>query len=309
MKHVSKRKQAAADSEPRPEPRFRPGRRGLLTLILSAGSLLAGCTGAALVNGLTLPVRHQATRGIVYDASHQLALDVYAPRQAKGVPVVVFFHGGRWSFGSKDEYRFVGGALANQGFVAVLPDYRHYPAVRYPAFVEDSALAVRWAHEHAREFGGDPDHLFVMGHSAGAYNAAMLALDEHWLQAVGGSRQWLSGMVGLAGPYDFLPLTDADLQDIFGPPSQYAVTQPINHVDGRNPPLLLLHGNADTTVKPRNTVNLAARVIAAGGQATTVLYPDMKHIGIVAVLASLLQWQTPVMTEVTGFMHTHSTEK
>ncbi len=305
MKPVSKRGSEIARSEPhRAAIRY-----VLLALFTVATALLAGCSGAGLVNSLTLPIKHQATRGIVYDPSHQLALDVYAPRQARGVPVVVFFHGGRWSFGNKDEYRFVGGALANQGFVAVVPNYRLYPAVRYPEFLKDSAQAVRWAHDHAREFGGDPDRLFVMGHSAGAYNAAMLALDAQWLQAVGGSRQWLSGMIGLAGPYDFLPLTDPDLQDIFGPPSQYAATQPINHADGHHPPLLLLHGSADTTVLPRNTTHLARRVVANGGRVTTVLYPDMKHIGIVAVLSGLLQWQTPVMAEVADFVRSPSTEK
>ena len=141
-----------------------------------------------------------------------------------------------------------------------------------------------------------------MGHSAGAYNAAMLATDESYLSAVGGSRIWLSGMIGLAGPYDFLPVTDPDLKDMFGPPERYADTQPINHVDGRNPPLLLLHGENDESVWPKNTRNFAAKVRAAGGWVETVIYPKMSHGWIVATLSQPLQGQSDVMSYVKDFV-------
>ncbi|TAJ55395.1 MAG: alpha/beta hydrolase [Nevskiaceae bacterium] len=274
-------------------------RIGLLSALTG---LLGGCSGQQLLNGLTPTNGYSRSTNIVYAPAQNLKLDVYTPYGSQNAPVVVFFYGGRWSEGSKDLYEFVGAALAKQGFVAVLPDYRLYPQVKFPAFVEDSAQAVRWAHENAARYGGDVGRVFVMGHSAGAYNAAMLAADESYLSAVGGSRLWLSGMIGLAGPYDFMPITDPDLKDMFGPPERYADTQPINHVDGRNPPLLLLHGENDESVWPKNTRNFAAKVRAAGGPVETVIYPKMTHGWIVATLSQPLQGQSDVMTYVKDFV-------
>lgn len=271
-------------------------------LLSALSGLLGGCSGQQLLNGLTPTNGYSRSTNIVYAPAQNLKLDVYTPYGSQNAPVVVFFYGGRWSEGSKDLYEFVGAALAKQGFVAVLPDYRLYPQVKFPAFVEDSAQAVRWAHENAARYGGDVGRLFVMGHSAGAYNAAMLATDESYLSAAGGSRIWLSGMIGLAGPYDFLPVTDPDLKDMFGPPERYADTQPINHVDGRNPPLLLLHGENDESVWPKNTRNFAAKVRAAGGWVETVIYPKMSHGWIVATLSQPLQGQSDVMSYVKDFV-------
>ena len=268
----------------------------------TATALVSGCAGQQLLNSLTIANNYTRHSEVVFDAGTELKLDVYQPDNAANAPVVVFFYGGRWSSGNKNLYEFVGGALAKQGFVAVVPDYRLYPAVRFPTFVEDSAKAVRWAHDHARQYGGDVGRLFVMGHSAGAYNAAMLALDGQYLKAQGGSRAWLKGMIGLAGPYDFLPINDDDLKDIFGPPARYESTQPINHVDGQNPPLLLLHGENDDAVWPKNTRNLATKVREAGGVAETVLYPKMSHTWIVATLSQPLQGQSDVMAYVRDFV-------
>lgn len=272
----------------------------------SAFAGLVGCSGQQVLNSFTTSSGYQETTNVVFDSQTGLALDIYTPTAARNAPVVVFFFGGRWSEGDKALYRFVGGALAKQGFVAILPNYRLYPSVRYPTFLSDSALALRWAHEHAGAYGGDADKLFVMGHSAGAYNAAMLALDEHWLASVGGSRHWLKGMIGLSGPYDFLPFTDADIKDIFAPPAQYAQTQPINHVDGHNPPMLLLHGRNDTSVFVKNTVNLAGKIREAGGPVEVVIYPEMSHPWMVATLSTLLQSQSTVMADVARFIRTTS---
>jgi len=186
--------------------------------------------------------------------------------------------------------------------VAVVPNYRLYPQVKFPAFVQDSASVVRWAHDNAARYGGDANRLFVMGHSAGAYNAAMLAIDEQYLKAVGGSRRWLKGMIGLAGPYDFLPFTDADIIDMFGPPERYADTQPINHVDGQNPPMLLMHGEDDTSVFIKNSRNLANKIKAAGGPVETVWYPKLSHAWIVATLSTTLQKQSDVMAYTKDFV-------
>lgn len=263
---------------------------------------LSACSGQKLLNTLTPGSGYVRASHLVFDEATGLKTDVYTPRGAANAPVVVFFYGGRWSEGDKDLYEFVGAALAKQGFVAVVPNYRLYPKVRYPAFVEDAAKATRWAREHAARYGGDPNRLFVMGHSAGAHLAALLATDERYLKAVGGSRTWLKGMIGLAGPYDFLPFTDDDIKDMFGPPERYADTQPINHVDGHNAPMLLMHGEDDQSVYPKNTRNLANKIRAAGGPVETVFYPKLSHSWIVATLSTTLQGQSDVMPYTKDFV-------
>jgi acetyl esterase/lipase len=274
-----------------------------LFFVLSVLATLSACATRSLVNAFVPDDGYTLHSGIAYGDHARQRLDVYVPEPApSAAPVVVFFYGGRWRSGDRDFYRFVGQALVARGYVAVIADYRLYPEVRFPAFIEDGARAVRWAREHAAGYGGDPGRLFVMGHSAGAHIAALLALDPQYLQAVGGRREWLAGMIGLAGAYDFLPLTDDDLKDIFGPPERYPLSQPINHVDGRNPPLLLLHGRTDTTVRLKNTVNLAERVRAAGGSVQTVIYPVMGHARMIASLAPPLRYASRVLADIAVFI-------
>lgn len=275
-----------------------PVHRILLALALGA----AGCTGQQLLNTLTPSGGHRYAAAIPYDPAHRLTLDIYTPVNVRRVPVVVFFYGGRWTDGTAADFRFVGQALAAQGFVAVLPDYRHYPAVRFPAFVQDAARAVRWTQLHIARYGGDPDKIFVMGHSSGAHLAALLALDPRYLAEAGGDRAKLKGMIGLAGPYDFLPLADADLRDMFGPPERYELSQPITFADGDNPPMLLLHGADDQTVRVHNTRNLAAAIQRAGGTVESHIYPEMSHPWIIATLAAPLRGRADVLERVTQFM-------
>jgi len=281
----------------------RPVRRILLALVLFAA---AGCSGQQLLNSFTPSGGYRYAQGLPYDPARHLTLDVYTPVNARREPVVVFFYGGRWTGGAAAEFRFVGQALASRGFVAVLPEYRHYPDARFPAFVQDAARAVRWTQQQIGRYGGDPDKLFVMGHSSGAHLAAMLALDPEFLAEAGGDRAKLRGMIGLAGPYDFLPLTDADLRDMFGPPERYELSQPISYVDGDNPPLLLLHGEDDTTVRVKNTRNLAAAVQRAGGPVEAVIYPEMSHPWILATLAAPLRSQSDVLDRVAEFVRRQS---
>lgn len=271
-----------------------------LLLVLA---LAAGCSGQQVLNTLTPSSGYAFDSAVVYDPTHRLTLDVYAPLEARGAPVVVFFYGGRWQDGTPADYRFVGQALASQGFVAVLPDYRHYPRVKFPGFVLDAAQAVRWTLRQVARYGGDPEQVFVMGHSSGAHLAAMVALNPEYL---GADRARLKGMIGLAGPYDFLPLTAPDLRDMFGPPEHFALSQPISYVDADAPPLLLLHGANDDTVGVHNTRNLAAAVNRAGGSAETVIYEKLDHPWIVAVLAAPLRGRADVLGEVARFVREHA---
>jgi acetyl esterase/lipase len=283
-------------------------RKSLLLLFSFALLLLSGCTGLGALNSFTTDDGYHVTSNIQYDRTTGEALDVYNYGQAQNAPVVVFFYGDRWSKGVKESYKFVGQALTAQGFVVVVADYRKYPLVRFPAFVQDAAKSVKWTRENIAKFGGDPNKIFVMGHDSGAHIAAMLALNESYLKAVGGSRSWLKGMIGIAGPYDFMPLTAPDLRDLFGPPDQYAQSQPILFVDGQNPPMLLLHAEDDQIVLVKNTRNLARAVAKAGGPVETLIYPKIScmtfnsHNCILDTISAPLRKQSDVLAGISDFI-------
>jgi acetyl esterase/lipase len=216
---------------------------------------------------------------VAYGVDPAQRLDVYAPvRDGTLRPVVMFVHGGRWQSGDKAEYRFVALTLTRAGAIAVLPNYRLYPAVRMEPAMRDLASAVAYVQAHAREWGGDPGRVVLMGHSAGAQLTALAALDPRWFAAAGAAP--VQGLVGLAGPFDFLPLTDDDLRDYFGPPNAYAASQPINFVSPRAPPAFLVQGLGDDSVKPHNTVNLARALAAAGVAVETHLLPGNGHFRV-----------------------------
>ena len=239
---------------------------------------------------------------IPYGKASRNTLDVYWPVAAFAAPVIVFFYGGAWSSGNKKLYRYVGKALARRGYVAVIPDYRIYPEVRYPGFLEDAALAVRWAADNARQFGGHPRKMFLNGHSAGAHIAAMLTIDSRWLENVGlAPGRDLAGLIGISGPYDFLPLRDDKLKAIFGGANR-AETQPIFHVSADAPPALLITGSRDRIVEPNNSARLAARLRAVGNDATVLSYGLVGHFLVIAALAPLLRFVAPVLRDMDAFI-------
>ncbi len=270
-------------------------RRSLLGLAASLAA--SACSPVQVLNSLA-PNRLVAD-GLAYAPGERHLLDVYAPegaREGAGFPTVVFLYGGGWDSGERGIYRFLGGALASHGLVVMVPDYRLYPAVRYPAFLQDNAAAVRWARDNAGRYGGDPGNLFLMGHSAGGYNAAMLGLDDEWLGQVGMARRDLRGVIGVSGPYDFVPDTD-ELRDIFGPPELLARRMPITYVDGQQPPMLLLTGTDDTTVRPGNTTRLAARIGQVGGSVEERYYKGINHIDIIGAVGTPLHFLAPTLRD------------
>lgn len=268
---------------------------GLLALLLGA------CSPLGLFNGL-MPKdggSRLVASGVPYGEGPRRGLDVYAPRQGgEKRPVILFFYGGSWNSGSRTGYGFVGRALAARGFVTVIPDYRLVPEVTYPGFVEDGAAAVRWARAHAKDYGGDGDRIVLAGHSAGAYIAAMLAVDGRWL---GADRKAVRGLAGLAGPYDFAPFTVAASQAAFGAWPKPAETQPVTWADASAPRTLLLAGAEDTTVRPRNSKALAAALGKAGAAAEVKLYPGIGHVGILTAIARPLRGKAPVLDDVAAF--------
>ena len=270
------------------------------------GLVLAGCSPAYLLSDLVPDHGVVRTANVRYAPGLRHTLDIYTPPHAgRPLPMVVFLYGGDWYHGNKDMYGFVALPLAQRGAIVVVPDYRLAPAVAFPAFVDDNAAAVAWAGAHAMELGADPREIFVMGHSAGAYNAAMLALDPVFLQKAGFPRDRLAGVIGLAGPYNFLPITQKNLFPVFAPVDDGPLSQPIHYVDGRNPPMLVVAGSSDTTVMPHNTTSLAQAVADKGGPIEQKLYPGIGHIGLITAFAPLFQHRAPVLDDVWRFIQRH----
>ncbi len=279
-----------------------------LTLAAVAGALTAACSPLTLF--ATLSPKDPAARaaqGVPYGPGPRQTLDVYGPRGGGGqAPVAVFFYGGSWDSGRRQDYNWVGRALASRGFVAIVADYRLYPEVRYPAFLEDGALAVKWAVQHAREYGGDPDRIVLVGHSAGAYNAVMLGLDPRYLREAGVDPAKVKAVAGLAGPYDFLPLEGAITRRTFGEAADLPATQPLAHVGKTSPAAFLATGDADTVVYPRNTAALARKLREAGVPVEERHYPGVDHIRMILALSRPLRGRAPVLDEMTDFLRRHA---
>ena len=279
-----------------------------LGLATAGATLAAACAPLSLF--ATLAPKDPAARSarnVDYGPKPWQRLDVYGPKRAKQpAPLAVFFYGGSWDSGRRQDYSWVGQALASRGFVTILPDYGLYPAVRYPGFLEDGALAVRWAQDHAAAFGGDPARIVLVGHSAGAYNAAMLALDRRYLTAAGVDPHSIKALAGLSGPYDFLPLTDPIAQRTFGEAADVAGTQPTAFVTSQSPPAFLATGDQDTMVYPRNTTKLAQRLREAGVEVEERHYPGVDHVRMVLALSRVFRGRAPVLDEMTAFLHAHA---
>lgn len=277
--------------------------------IAAAGMIRAALNPALIVNAIAPRSGIEMRASVAYGTGGRQTLDVYAPIGARDAPVVVFFYGGSWQRGSKDAYRFVGAELARRGFVAVVPDYIVYPAGKFPQFLEDGAQATAWAREHVRSLGGNPDRLFLMGHSAGAHIATMLAFDARWLRAVGmESRRDIAGVIGLAGPYDFLPIKDPIIRTIMSADDP-AQTQPIAFVAGGEPSVWLGVAAGDATVRPGNSERLARRLRDRGGDVTLVSYPRPGHITLIGAFSPLLRVLGPVADDVAAFVRRVAAER
>lgn len=249
----------------------------------------------ALANGRYGPLEAHKIEVIVPDQP------AAAPR-----PVVVFIHGGGWHSGTPGDYRFVGRRFARAGYVVVTIGYRLGPDGIYPHMLEDSAQAMVWVHSHVAEFGGDPGRVVVMGHSAGAYNAVMLALERQWLGRAGLPEGFIKGVIGLSGPYDFFPFTSDSARNAFGHEPDPAITQPIHYARRDAPPMLLLSGDADTTVRPRNSIALAKALSAKGLPTESVILSGVDHSGTIMKLAAPFDRDRRVLDPVLAFLAKHS---
>ena len=271
--------------------------------------LCSACSPVSMLNAIIPENGYHRFVDIRYGETSRHKLDIYLSNHSNSEApkkTVIFFYGGGWDSGDKEDYKFVAEALSSAGFDVVIPDYRLYPDVVFPEFVDDAALAVSWSHKHLAKFGANPNSLFVAGHSAGAHIAALLALDPHYLKRYQLSPDRLGGMIGLAGPYDFLPLESDTLKTIFGPENERWRSQPINFVDGKNPPMLLMLGDDDSTVWPKNSRNLATKIREKGGNIELVEFKDYGHVEMVAKLAKPLRGEGRLLQAITEFIHRNS---
>ncbi len=274
---------------------------------------LAACSPAGLLNGISRLTGDTGTRvaarGVSFGGNPRQKLDVYVPTKAAAgakLPVVIFFYGGGWVDGARSDYGFAARAFAARGYVAILPDYRLVPQVRFPAFIQDGALAVKWARDHAAEFGGDPARIAVAGHSAGAYIGAMLALDRHYLSDIGIDPKIIRAAALLSGPYDFYPFTEIRGRDAMGQWPRPEETQPISFARADAPPMLLMHGTADTVVRPYNSQKLAAKLKALGAPVELRLYPGKSHVDTIKSLSPAFRGSTPALADSIVFLDRHN---
>lgn len=277
----------------------------LLPLIALA---LAACSPPGMLNGLDRVTGsgsgvEQAGEGIAF-GDHGQKLDVWRPegKATRPRPVLIFWHGGGWVKGKREEYGFAGRAYAARGYVVVVPDYRKVPGVRFPAFVQDGAEAVKWVRDNIARYGGDPDRVAVAGHSAGAYTVAMLALDRRWLQAEGVDPGIIKAGVGLSGPYDFYPWTSGRAVEAMKGATDPMMTQPITFARKDAPPLLLVTSSEDTVVRPRNAINLTKKLQSLGASVEYASYPGLSHEDVVMAVSKPFRGKATVLDDSVAFL-------
>lgn len=271
-------------------------------IVLCACAWLAACSPFTLLNSASPDEHFERFSDIAYGTEARQVLDIYRPRTPlANTPLVIFFYGGGWNDGAKEDYEFVASALTEDGMTVVIPDYRLYPEVTFPAFVEDGAAAVAWTIRNAERYGASRDAVFLMGHSAGAHLAASLALDRRYLERLELGPEMLSGLIGLSGPYDFLPIEDGYLLKVF-PEATHNDSQPVNFVTPGAPPTLLIHGDDDDIVVIDNSNSLARRLRDAGVRVTLKPYTGVGHARVVAALAPRLEFLAATLEDSRTFI-------
>ncbi len=266
---------------------------------------LSGCTNTQIFLA-NLPSNlgsYTSHNNIKYGSEEWQYLNLFQPDVEDGekVPIVVFIYGGKWKSGEKERYKFAGEAFTARGYVAVVPDYVKYPQGKFPQFVKDVALAVKWVHENAAEYSGDRNNIFLVGHSAGAHIAGLLAADGRYLEEVGGNTGWIKGVVGMAGPYAFNP-ADYKLTKTFGGDDNLPDSQVINFITGKEPPFLLLHGLKDNVVNPSQSDTLADRIKERGGVAEVIYYDNVDHRGPIRALTRYYRRDFSVLPDIVTFI-------
>ncbi|AYJ88084.1 alpha/beta hydrolase [Sphingomonas paeninsulae] len=273
---------------------------------MAVASLLSACSPPGMLNALDRGYGSSGAGRVasaVAFGTHGQTLDVWRPVDNVTTlrPVVIFWYGGGWVNGTRQDYGFAARAFASKGFVVVVPDYRKVPDIHFPAMLQDGAEAVRWTRDNVAKFGGDPARIAFAGHSAGAYTVAMLTLDRRWLKAEGVDPRIVKAAVGLCGPYDFYPFTGRAIEAMSLWPRPME-TQPINFVRPDAPPMLLVTATKDTQVRPRNAINLAAALKKVGAPVVLRDYQGLTHEQVVMALSRPFRGKGPVLADSVAFI-------
>ncbi len=271
--------------------------------------LSSACTPVKVLNSLVPETSYELVSAIEYGANARQQLDIYRPKTAEKSAalkkVIIFYYGGNWDSGERADYKFVAEALTSQGFIVVIPDFRLYPEVLFPGLMADPATAAKWVKANINQYGGDANKVFLAGHSSGAHLVVMMAINPEYLAQASLKPNDFAGVIGLAGPYDFLPLKSDRLKVIFGSDAEQWKSQPINFVDGKNPPLLLAVGMKDGTVWPRNSINLAKKIKDNNGLVEVAEFANYGHIDMVTKLAKPLRGDGELLKAITLFINSH----
>ncbi len=277
----------------------------LSTFLLNMFAVLStACSPVKLLNSVIPTDGYDLKEDIAYGELARQKLDIYIPKETstQKMPIVLFYYGGGWDSGKKTDYLFAAEAFTSKGYVTVIPDYRVFPEVKFPEFMQDPVSAAKWVKTHINEYGGDSDNVFIVGHSAGAHIGMMMNINTQYLQTVDLSPNDFNAFVGLAGPYDFLPLVSQRLKDIFGPKQSRWRSQPINFVIGDNQPILLMVGLKDNTVWPRNTFNLAKAIEGKKGSVQVIEFANYSHVDMVAKMAKPFRDNNDLLDNIVQFM-------
>lgn len=239
-----------------------------------------------------------------FDTEPNTQLNTAACDGGRQLPVLLFVHGGSWQNGSKDDYLFLGESFSKAGFVVAVINYRLAPKYVYPAYVEDTTLAIKWLYAHAADFGGDAQRLFVVGHSAGAFNAISAVNDPRFFAKYGVADHVVKAAVGISGPYSY-DFTIDPSRVAFSADAHPIDVMPNHHVRQNPVPHLLLIASKDTLVKDFNTHDMADALQAAGGQVEVVTIKNATHISIIAAVSSRLEWTANTKAVVLDFLAQH----
>ena len=268
--------------------------------------LSSACSPVKVLNSLVPENGYELVSAIEYGDNARQKLDIYLPKAANQSTtlkkVIIFYYGGNWDSGERADYKFAAEALVSQGYIVVIPDYRVYPEVLFPGFMADPVRAAKWVKTNIKKYNGDANKVFLAGHSAGAHMAVMMAINPEYLAEASLKPSDFAGVIGLAGPYDFLPLKSDRLKTIFGPEAEQWKSQPINFVDGKNPPLFLAIGMKDSTVWPRNSFNLAKKIKQKNGLVEVHEFASYGHVDMVAKLAKPLRGNGELLNAVGNFI-------
>jgi len=280
-----------------------------LTITIILLSLLLGActsTGLALLNAnARIGANHNISSDIAYGEKAWQKLDLHIPPDNnKNRPTLIFFYGGSWDSGKKEQYFFAANAFAKLGYLVVVPDYVKYPNGKFPDFIKDGALALAWVKKNIGQYGGDSSTIFVVGHSAGAHLGALMLADRTYLDEVDLHPNDVRAFAGLAGPYNFTPKSPKLVQ-VFGPAENYSKMKVMNHIDGDEPPMLFAHGSKDKTVGVANKDTTIAAIKRVGGKYQDIDYPNVSHVGLLLSLTSPFNNKAMPSKDIDRFFQRH----